>query len=263
MEKEYNLSRDPSSLPWLGFFALLTTGFPCVLGQPRFLPLVQAVALTLFLAVPLRQRNLRSALFVVFLWLALTMGTLLALTWFDRRSHGTRLRGRFSLPRGLCRMVLRRQRASSPLPARFGTQLLPSLVEIVGIMLGSLLTGGPCRRLVLVKAANLAAFGAATLASTLPNPLLAVVALPLWRILQVIGGGGLLVLLAEPLASGHFGAGLRQLAAAGACRCWSLAVCLCSAFCWNSCCRPFGTSRPSIGQAAERDAISLNFGPNH
>ena len=58
MEKEYNLSRDPVYFAMVGFFALLTTGFPLVLGQFRFLPLVQALALAIFLLVPLRRRDL-------------------------------------------------------------------------------------------------------------------------------------------------------------------------------------------------------------
>ncbi len=55
MEKEYNLSRDPVFFAMVGFFALLTTGFPLVLGQFRFLPLVQALALAIFLLVALRR----------------------------------------------------------------------------------------------------------------------------------------------------------------------------------------------------------------
>jgi hypothetical protein len=100
---------------------------------------------------------------------------------------------------------------SSPLPASFGTQPLPSVVEILGIVLGSLLTGGLVGAWFLMKVANLAAFSAASLLLTLPNLLWIFVALPLWSILQIAGGGGLLVVLAEPLASGKFGAGLREL----------------------------------------------------
>ena len=210
MKKEYNLSRDPVFFAMVGFFALLTTGFPLVLGQFRFLPLVQALALAVFLLVPLRRRDLRSALVVVFLWLALTMATVFALTWFDAMRTERAFENGFNYRAAFAEWYYANSAQSSPLPASFATQPLASIVEILGIVLGSLLTAGFVGAWFLMKVANLAAFGAATLALTLQSPLLVVVALPLWSILQVIGGGGLLVLLAEPLASGRFGAGLRE-----------------------------------------------------
>ncbi len=210
MEKEYNLSRDPVYFAMVGFFALLTTGFPLVLGQFRFLPLVQALALAVFLLIPLRRRDLRSALIVVFLWLALTMVTVFALTWFDAMRTERAFEDGFNYRAAFAEWYYANNAQSSPLPASFATQPLVSVVEILGIVLGSLLTAGFVGAWFLMKMANLAAFGAATLGHTLPNPLQVVFAMPLWSIFQIIGAGGLLVLLAEPLASGRFGAGLRE-----------------------------------------------------
>ena len=210
MEKEYNLSRDPVFFAMVGFFALLTTGFPLVLGQFRFLPLVQALALAVFLLVPLRRRDLRSALIVVFLWLTLTMVTVFTLTWFDGVRTERAFENGFNYRAAFAEWYYANNAKSSPLPASFAIQPLASIAEILGIVLGSLLTAGFVGAWFLMKVANLAAFGAATLTLTLQSPLLIVIALPLWSILQVIGGGGLLVLLAEPLASGRFGAGLRE-----------------------------------------------------
>jgi hypothetical protein len=209
MEKEYNLSRDPVFFAMVGFFALLTTGFPLVLGQFRFLPLVQALALAIFLLVPLRRRDLRSALIVVFLWLALTMITVFALTWFDATRTERAFEDGFAYRAAFAEWYYANA-PSSPLPASFAMQPLASVAELLGIVLGSLLTAGFVGAWFLMKVANLAAFGAATLGNTLPNPLGVVIALPLWSIAQIIGAGGLLVLLAEPLASGRFGAGLRE-----------------------------------------------------
>lgn len=211
MEKEYNLSRDPVFFATVGFFALLTTGLPVVLGQFRFLPIVQSVALTVFLFVPLRQRDLRSALIVVFLWLGLTMAAVFALTWYDAVRVESAFEDGFMYRAAFAEWYYADNAQSSPLPASFATQPLASIVEIAGIILGSLLTAGLVGAWFLMKAANLAAFGAASLAPTLPNPLWILVALPVWSILQVIGGGGLLVLLAEPLASGKMTAGLHEL----------------------------------------------------
>lgn len=208
MTQEYQLHRDPVFYVTMAFFSLITTALPAVLGQPRFLPLVQAVALTVFLLVPLRRGDLRGALAVVFLWLALSMATIFALTWLAPNRVELAFENGF-FHRGA---VSEWYYANSPLPASFASQPLPSLVEIVGLLLGSLLTGGLVGAWFLVKMANLAAFSAASLLLTLGNPLLLAVALPPWSWLQIIGAGGLVVLLAEPLLSQRFGAGVRALA---------------------------------------------------
>lgn len=207
MTKEYRLSRDPIFFAMVAFFALLTTGLSSVLGQLRFLPIAQAVALTLLLLVPLRRRDLRGALATVFLWLALAMATVFAVTWIAPVEMERTFENGFLHRAAFAEWYY----AGSPLPASFMSQPLASLVEIVGIVLGSLLTAGLVGAWFLMKLANLAAFSAASLLLTLENPLLIVVALPVWSILQVIGGGGLLVVLAEPLASGRLGAGLAEL----------------------------------------------------
>ena len=207
MTKEYTLSRDPVFFATVAFFALLTTGMSSVLGQLRFLPIVQALALTLLLWVPLHRRDLRSALVTVFLFVALAMATVFIVTWFAPEAMERTFENGFLHRAAFAEWYY----AGSPLPASFGSQPLASLVEIAGLVLGSLLSAGLVGAWFLFKMANLAAFSAASLLLTLENPLLIVVALPVWSILQVTGGGGLLALLAEPLASGRFGAGLAEL----------------------------------------------------
>jgi hypothetical protein len=182
-----------------------------MMGQFRFLPIIQALALTVLLLVPLRRRDLRSALIVVFLWLALAMLTVFAITWLDPLRVEVAFENGFLHRAAYAEWYYAADARTSPLPASFATQLLPSLVEILGIVLGSLLTGGLVGAWFLMKVANLAAFSAASLLLTLPNFLWIFVALPVWSILQIGGGGGLLVLLAEPLASGKFGQGLAEL----------------------------------------------------
>ena len=207
MTKEYTLSRDPVFFATVAFFALLTTGLSSVLGQLRFLPIIQALALTVLLWIPLRRRDLPGALATVFLWLLVTMLTVFVVTWFDPVQMERTFENGFLHRAAFSEWYY----AGSGLPASFGTQPLASLAEVIGLVLGGLLTGGLVGAWFLMKLANLAAFSAASLLLTLPNPLLIVVALPIWSILQVIGGGGLLAVLAEPLASGSFGSGLREL----------------------------------------------------
>jgi hypothetical protein len=207
MTKDYTLSRDPIFYATVAFFALLTTGMSSVLGQLRFLPIVQALALTVLLLVPLRRHDLRGALATVFIWLLLAMATVFLVTWFAPVEMERTFENGFLHRAAFAEWYY----ANSPLPASFVSQPLASLVEVVGIVLGSLLTGGLVGAWFLMRVANLAAFSAASLLLTLPHPLWIVVALPIWSILQIIGGGGLLVLLAEPLASGKLGAGITAL----------------------------------------------------
>ncbi len=209
MQQEYQLSRDPIFFVTAGFFALLVTGLSAVMGQLRFLPIVQALALTIFLLIPLRRHDLRSALILIFVWLALAMTMIFGLTWFSAGFMERAFENGFLHRAAFAEWYY----ANSPLPASFSTQPAASSIEIVGIVLGSLLTAGLVGAWFLMRLANLAAYTAASLLLTLPNGLWIVVALPLWSVLQVIGGGGLLAVLAEPLASGRLIAGVKALGA--------------------------------------------------
>jgi hypothetical protein len=97
--------------------------------------------------------------------------------------------------------------ANSPLPASFVSAPLSSLLEVVGVTLGSLFTGGVAGVWSLVRMANLAAFSAGHLLGVLGSPLWLFVALPIWSLLQLAGAGGLVVLLAEPLLVDRFALG--------------------------------------------------------
>lgn len=203
MERAYQLSRDPVYFLMAAFFALLTTGLPAVMGQPRFMPFIQAVVLTIFLAISVRRGDIRSGLGIVFLWLAVTMSLILLLTWFVPEQ----------LERAFDNGFMQRAMTSewyfarSPLPGGITVEPLATAAEIAGIVLGSLLTGGLVGAWFLVRMANLAAFSAGHLLGIFGNPILIFIALPVWSILQIAGAGGLVVLCAEPLLSGRFALG--------------------------------------------------------
>ncbi len=203
MEREYQLTRDPVYYVMAAFFALLTTALPAVLGQVRFMPIGQTIVLSIFLSIAVRRRDLRSALTLVFLWLAFSMASLIGVTLiapgqveraFD---DGFMVRAMFS----------EWYFANSPLPSSFATAPLPSLLEIAGVTLGSLITGGVIGVWSLVRMANLAAFSAGHLLGVLGSPLWLPVTLPIWSVLQLAGAGGLVVLFAEPLLVDRFALG--------------------------------------------------------
>mgnify|MGYP003382383134 CR=1 FL=1 len=203
MERAYQLSRDPAYFLMAVFFALLTTGLPAVMGQPRFLPLNQAVVLTIFVAIALRRGDIRSGLAIVYLWLGVSMALLMVLTWFVPEQMERAIDNGF-MQRA---MTSEWYFARSPLPAGITEEPLAGIVEIAGILLGSLLTGGLVGAWFLMGMANLAAFSAGHLLAIFGNPLLIFIALPIWSILEIIGAGGLVVVFAEPLLSGRFALG--------------------------------------------------------
>ncbi|MBK8049638.1 MAG: hypothetical protein IPK16_22540 [Anaerolineales bacterium] len=207
MQNRYALDKDPIFYVTVACFALLATGLPAMLGQPRFLPILQAVALTIFLAIPLRQGNLKGALTVIFLWLALSMLLLGTLTLFFSGQMERAFEGGFLHRAAISEWYY----AEATLPASFQAQPVARIIEIAGIVLGSLLTWGLVGAWFLMRLANLAAFSAGSLLLTLQNPFLIVIALPIWSVLQIVGGGGLVALLAEPLVRGNLAAGVQRL----------------------------------------------------
>ena len=81
MQREYQLTRDPVFYLTAAFFAFLTTALSAVLGQFRFMPISQTLILMIFMAIAVRRRDLRGALSVVLLWLAISTLVLIVLMW--------------------------------------------------------------------------------------------------------------------------------------------------------------------------------------
>lgn len=203
MNQEYRLTRDPVFWIMAAFFALLTTAVPAVFGQVRFMPISQTVVLWIFIALAVRRSDLRSALTVVYVWLLVSMSILIVLTLLVPGQIERAFDDGFMVRA----MTSEWYFANSPLPASFATEPIAAALEIVGVTLGALLTGGVVGIWSLVRMANLAAFTAGHLLAILGSPVWIVVALPIWSVLQVAGAGGLVVLFAEPLLVDRFALG--------------------------------------------------------
>jgi hypothetical protein len=77
----YDLTRDPIFYGTLVFFVLLTTAVPGLMGQPNFMPVIQATALTIFTAIALRRGGIDPALRVATVWLVVQGLFLFLITW--------------------------------------------------------------------------------------------------------------------------------------------------------------------------------------
>lgn len=188
----YNLTRDPLFYITALFFAVITTLPPALMSQPTFLPVAQALALAFFAGLAGRRGGVRSAVVVTALWLVVQMAQIMLLTSLlpERMDlafgNGFNFRSAYlqwfytgqALPRGL---------VASPMAA---------IIEMAGVVLGSLASAGVIGAFFLVRAANFAAFSMGGLLAAGESIL---AALPLWTLLRLAGYGGFFVLLSRPL----------------------------------------------------------------
>lgn len=196
--RQYDLTKDPIFFVTFGFFALLTTALPAALGQPNLLPIVQTVALTLFLAIPLRRGKIGTGILVLSAWLfiqslVMIAGTALLPVVFERAIHDG-----FAYHRSLLEWIVTGQSLPGSLLDSPGARL----VELFGIVLGSLLSAGLIGLWFLVRAVNQLAYGVGQLAALGPSGL--ILAFMPWRLTMIAGYAGSIVLLAQPLLNNNW-----------------------------------------------------------
>jgi len=194
-DSHYNLTRDPLFLITAGLFALLTTAMPAFMGQVKTMPLLQTVALMVFLAITLRRGSIKTALILMGVWLAVQIVALALMTGFFINQVERSIPHGFDLRTGLAAWLY----AGAALPRGPASEPMARGVEIAGIMAGALLTGGLLGVWFLMQAANQAGFSIGVFLAgffhggTLPPLFL------FWTGLRIAGYAGLVALLAEPL----------------------------------------------------------------
>lgn len=191
----YDLTRDPLFYGTLVFFVLLTTAVPGLMGQPNFMPVIQALALTVFTAIALRRGGIGPALRVATVWLVVQGLFLWLLTWLLPGQIEKAIHDGFFIRAGLMEWTY----GSGILPGSLPAAPLARLREIAGIVLGSLATVGLIGGWFLVKGVNLLAYGIGSLWRGIGSPLGILLGLAPWRLAQLAGYTGLFVLLIQPL----------------------------------------------------------------
>jgi hypothetical protein len=191
----YDLTRDPIFYGTLVFFVLLTTAVPGLMGQPNFMPVIQATALTIFTAIALRRGGIDPALRVATVWLVVQGLFLFLITWLLPVQIEKAIHDGFLIRSGLMEWAY----TGSVLPGSLLAAPLARLGEIAGILLGSLATVGLVGSWFLVKGVNLLAYGMGSLWRGIGSPLGILLGLAPWRLAQLAGYTGLFVLLIQPL----------------------------------------------------------------
>lgn len=202
MQTSYSLARDPIFYLTVGFFALFTTGLPLAIGQPNFLPILQTVALFIFMLIPIRQGLLRQALWVLALWLVLQFTVVVTLTWLLEARVEHAFHDGFSYRMAYIAWFYGANAALRP--DSFDAMPLSRLLELLGVLLGSLVSGGLIGVWFLVKSVNLAGYGMGALLVSLNRTAALFLALPLWTLLRIAGYAGLITLLSEPLLTSNW-----------------------------------------------------------
>lgn len=197
MQRSYSLAQDPLFYITVAFFALLTTGLPAAIGQPNFLPIIQTLALFIFLLIPLRQGLIREALWVLALWLIIQYSLLVVLTWLLETNVERAFHGGFQYRMDYVAWFY--GVATALRPDSFSAQPVTRLTELLGVLIGTLISGGLIGIWFLVKSVNLAAYNTGIVLVALDSAVGVLLALPLWSLLRIAGYAGLIPILSQPL----------------------------------------------------------------
>jgi hypothetical protein len=93
---------------------------------------------------------------------------------------------------------------ASAMPDTMRTEPARKLLEMIGILAGTVLTAGLFGNWLLMQAVNLTGFGIAIVWGAAGGPSGLLLAIPIWSLLHIAGIAGLVILLSEPLLSGHW-----------------------------------------------------------
>ncbi len=200
MEAKYYLTADPIFYITVAMFALLTTAVPALLGQPRFMPIIQAICLTVFLSFALRKQQVKHAASLLGLWLVIQFATMTVLTW----SFADHVEQAIIDGFGQRAALLSWRFAGAPLPGGVLTQPLSRALELLGVVLGSIATGGLVGNWFLMRAVNLTGFHTGSLLHVAHGPLSLLAALPFWTLVRIAGYASCVLLCAEPLLTGNW-----------------------------------------------------------
>ncbi|MEZ4868429.1 MAG: hypothetical protein R3C14_44280 [Caldilineaceae bacterium] len=201
MTKPYSLAHDPLFYITVAVFALLTTGLPVGIGQPNFLPLVQTAALFIFLVILMRQRLVKQALFLMALWTVLQFTTVVTLTWLLGERVERAFHSGFQLRMAYAEWLYN----NASRPDSFIAHPLARVLELAGVTLGAVVSGGLLGVWTLVRAVNLAAFSVGAILLAFGNSLSAfVTGVPLWSLVTLAGYLITVVLLSEPLLTSNW-----------------------------------------------------------
>lgn len=199
----WSITIDPIWYVTGALFALLTTALPGALGQHWLLPLLQTVTLWLLLLPALRRAALRPALRMLAIWASVQVMTFFALTVLAPARAESAVGGGFAYGGALLAWLY----TQAPLPASWATQPLLRVVELLGVTVGSVFTGGLVGIWFLLRSLNLWVFGLAMALNAGAGGAGLLGVLEPWWLLRLIAYALLIAVLASPGFTGDYNPG--------------------------------------------------------
>lgn len=199
-EDRQQLTKDPVYFIMVAVFAALTTALPALLGQTRFLPVVQAIAVTIFLAIPIRAGHWRRGVLVFAVWLTVGLIVASTLAWFAPVYMGTTLASHPDLQAQIVAWTF----DAGGWPGVVTSQPVRRMIELAAYALSSLATAGLAGNWFVMRSMNQIGLSIGVVGSTIGGPSGLLLAIPVWNLLQISGMSSLVILLSEPILSGRW-----------------------------------------------------------
>ena len=204
MTKRYALVNDPIFYLTIVIFAILTTGFPALIGQPIFMPIVQSLALFGLMMIPLHQHLLKRTLQVIGLWVIIQFLVIVLATLFAEQRVQEAIPDGFAYRMAYAEWFYSTSGNGVGRPDSFVARPIARTLELFGVTLGSLLTVGLLGIWFLMRALNLAAYSMGALLLVIDSPSAFLGALPLWSLIRISGYVGLIIFFSEPLLTNNW-----------------------------------------------------------
>jgi hypothetical protein len=203
--KPYSIVNDPLYFGVVIFFAALATGLPAALGSRWFLLIAQTIALFILTFVAWRNGTALRAAAVLLTWVIVQAVSFFVITLIFEGAE-TAISDGFEYRSALLAWIY----GAGALPASWGDSLAGRLIQLVGVTVGSTISGGLIGIGFLVRSVNLYAFGAATAWVTSGSVWGLLAALEPWWLLRILAYIGLIATCALPGYTGKWNPGQWQ-----------------------------------------------------
>lgn len=203
MDSAYKPTSDPLFYIAVGFFALVMTALPAMMGLARLMPIMQALALAVFVMLAVRGGETRHAVWVMVVWLTVQFLLVALLAWVFTDRMESAVIGGFEA-RGA---VLEWHFSQRAFPGSLVDDPRVRLLEGAGVTIGSLLSAGVIGDWFLARAVNMAGLQLGALMANTTGPVYVTSPLLWLTLVRIAGLAGLTILFTEPLLTRNWSPG--------------------------------------------------------
>ncbi len=197
--KPYSIVNDPLYFGVVIFFAAITTALPAALGSRWLLLIAQTIALFVITFVAWRKGTAMRAAAVLFTWIIVQFFMFFFIAVFFAGAERA-INDGFEYRSALLAWIY----GAGGLPNSWNDRFAGRFIELLGVTVGSTISGGLIGIGFLVRNVNLYAFGAATAWATSSSIWTLLAALEPWWLLRIVAYVGLIATCALPGYTGKW-----------------------------------------------------------